>query len=377
MAMFIFSEGERTRDGPPKAGEPMFAYLDSSARSEASEARETIESWVAEYPKDGLLRWLGDFRSADNAQHISAFFELFLVRFFQANGWKIAAVEPEIDGVKGKPDFLIEDQDGLRIVVEAIVPNDKADSERGKEKLIADIKDAINAVRIPDHYLMLEAIEAPTEAINKVNLISALKVWIESKPAKDDFFEYQDKGALVKIRLLPHPGRDLESPEYRAIGVEMGGVSVSTPGGLVKKGLEKKSAKYKELELPYVIALNARGFHDTEDDYLAATYGTQAARFSMGPDGLTGEPEWIRNHDGLFNDGGRPRKQHVSGVLLFNGVAPWNWSDRYSCMIHNAFAQKPLGDLTFGGDAFVACDGILKKVEGRRISEIFNAAAGS
>jgi hypothetical protein len=374
--MAIFSEGERYRDGPPRAGEPLFSYLDSSARPVARDARQTIEMWVAEYPAKSLARWLGDFRSNDDAQHISAFFELFLVRFFQANDWKILEVEPEIDGVKGKPDFLIEGPDGVPVVVEAIVPNDKADSERGKEKLIADIKDAINAVRIPDHYLMLEAIEAPTEAINKANLIGALNAWIASKPGKDDAFEYKDKGALVNIKLLHRPGRDVDSPEYRAIGIEMGGVSVSTPGDLVKKGLERKASKYKELELPYLIALNARGFHDTEDDYLAATYGTQAARFSMGPDGLTGDPEWIRNHDGLFNDGGRPRKQHVSGVLLFNGVAPWNWSDRYSCMIHNAFAHKSLGDLSFGGDAFVACDGILKKVQGRRISEIFGMPTG-
>jgi hypothetical protein len=374
--MAIFSEGERTREGPPKAGEPMYRYLDSSARPEAREARETVESWIADYPKSSLLRWLGDFRSNDNGQHVSAFFELFLIRFFQANGWTILAVEPEIERVRGKPDLLIEGPDGVRVVVEAIVPADKADEQRGKEKLIADIKDAINAVRIPDHYLMLEAIEAPTEAINKANLIGALNAWISSNPAKDDVFEYKDKGALVNIKLLHRPGRDVDSPEYRAIGIEMGGVSVSTPGDLVKKGLERKASKYKELELPYLIALNARGFHDTEDDYLAATYGAQAARFSMGQDGLTGEPEWIRNHDGLFNDGGRPRKQHVSGVLLFNGVAPWNWSDRYSCMIHNAFAHKPLGDLSFGGDAFVACDGILKKVQGRRIGEIFGAAAG-
>jgi hypothetical protein len=374
--MIVFSEGERTREGPPKAGEPMFGYLDSSARSEAREAREVIESWIADYPESGLLRWLGDFRSNDNGQHVSAFFELFLVRFFQANGWTVIEVEPEIEGVRGKPDLLIEGPDGLRVVVEAIVPNDKADEQRGKEKLIADIKDAINAVKIPNHYLMLEAIEAPTEAINKARLISALNAWIASKPAKDEVFEYNDKGALVNIRLLHRAGRDINSPEYRAIGIEMGGVSVSTPGDLVKKGLERKASKYKELELPYVIALNARGLHDTEDDYLAATYGTQAVRFSMGRDGLTGEPEWIRNHDGLFNDGGKPRKQHVSGVLLFNGVAPWNWSDRYSCMIHNAFAHKPLGDLSFGGDAFVASDGILKKVQGRRIGEIFGSSTG-
>jgi hypothetical protein len=176
------------------------------------------------------------------------------------------------------------------------------------------------------------------------------------------------------MKVFHRPGRDVDSPKYRAIGVEMGNVSVSTPGDHVKKGLERKASKYREVQLPYVIALNARGFHDTEDDYLAATYGSQAVRFSIGPDGESGEPEWIRNDDGLFNEGGRRRKRHVSAALLFNGVAPWSWHDRSSCMIHNAYADRPLGEVTFGGDAFLARNDVLEKVEGGRVGDLFGIA---
>jgi hypothetical protein len=369
--MTVFSEGERTREGLARAGESMFAYLDSSARPEVGDCRDTIEKWIVDYPKNNLLRWLGDFRSSDDVQHFSAFFELFLFRFFQEDGWRVLEVEPRLDGVRGSPDFLIEGPDGRRIVVEAIVPNEKADEERGKQKLIADIKDAINGVKISDHYLILEAIEAPTQAIDKAKLVRALTHWIDANPSQQDVFEYRDRGALVNIKVFPRPGRNTGSPQYRAIGVEMGGVSMSTPGDHVKKGLEKKAAKYRELQIPYIIALNARGFHDTEDDFLAATYGTQAVRYSIGRDGPVGEPEWIRNSDGLFNDGGRARKQHVSAVLLFNGVAPWSWWERRSCIIHNAFADKPLGDLSFGGDAFVVDNDVLKKVEGHSIGDRF------
>jgi hypothetical protein len=372
--MIVFSEGERTREGVARAGESMFAYLDSSARREVCECRSIVEKSIADYPQDKLLRWIGDFRSSDDVQHFSAFFELFLFRFFQRDGWKVLEVEPQIDGVLGSPDFLIEGPNGSRIVVEAIVPNEKPDEERRKQKLIDDIKEAINAVRISDHYLILDAIEAPTQAIDKAKLVRALNRWIDENPGQDDVFEYRDRGALVSIKVFPRPGRNTESPQYRAIGVEMGGVSVSTPGDHVKKGLEKKAAKYRELQLPYVIALNARAAHDTEDDYLAATYGTQALRYSIGPDGPVGEPEWIRNSDGLFNDGGKPRKQHVSAVLLFNGVAPWNWYARRSCMIHNAFANKPLGDVSFGGDAFVVDDDVLTKVEGRNVGDLLEGA---
>lgn len=369
--MIAFFKGERNRLGPPQAGESMFAYLDVSARPEAAECRELIEQWLQDYPVKNLPRWLGDFRSDDDGQHASAFFELFLFHFFRANGWKVLEVEPEIEGVRGNPDFLIESPDGQRVVVEAIVPNDKRVEQRGKEKLVADIKDAINAVKIPDYYLMLDGIEAPTQAINKGRLVKTLNEWLETKPNNEDVFEYEDRSAFVKIKVLHRPGRNVDSPQYRAIGIEMGDVSVSTPGDHVKKGLEKKASKYRKVPLPYLIALNARGLHDTEDDYLAATYGSPAVRFSVGPDGSSGEPEWIRNNDGVFNNLGRPRKRHVSAALLFNGVAPWNWRDRYSYMVHNAFADRPLGDVTFGGNAFLARNDVLEKVEGGRVGDVF------
>lgn len=369
--MIAFSSAERTSLGPRRGGESMFAYLDTSARPEAAKCRELIESWLLDYPQANLHRWLGDFRSNDDGQHASAFFELFLFQFFRANGWKVLEVEPEIEGVRGNPDFLIEGADGQRVVVEAIVPNDKPLEERGKEKLIADIKDAINAVKVHDYYLMLDAIEAPSQAINKGRLIGALNQWLATKPSDEEAFEYEDCGALVKIKVFHRPGRDVDSPEYRAIGVEMGRLSVSTPGSHIKRGLERKASKYRKLQMPYLIALNARGFEDTEDDYLAATYGSEAVQISVNLDGISGESKWVRNTDGIFNDGGKPRKRHVSAALLFNGVAPWNWRERYSCMIHNAFAQYPLGEVTFGGHAFIARDAMLEKIQGGRVGDVF------
>jgi hypothetical protein len=43
-------------------------------------------------------------------------------------------------------------------------------------------------------------------------------------------------------------------------------------------------------------------------------------------------------------------------------------------MIHNAFANKPLGDVSFGGDAFVVDDDVLTKVEGRNVGDLLEGA---
>jgi hypothetical protein len=153
--------------------------------------------------------------------------------------------------------------------------------------------------------------------------------------------------------------------------MEIGGVSSSTPGLSLKKALEIKASKYRNLPHPYFIAINARGFHDTEDDYLAATYGSDAVQISLGVDGeKVGEPRWVRLTNGLYNDGGRARKTNVSGVIFFNGVAPWNWSDRRCCLIHNAYSTSPLFKLSLGGDAYVPTGGTLNKIHGKNVGDL-------
>ncbi|MXP45614.1 hypothetical protein [Allopontixanthobacter sediminis] len=238
--MEIFTKGERVREGPPRAGESRYSYLNASAREEAAIARRTVEDWLADYPAGNFSHWLGDFQSADDGQHQSAFFELFLFQFFSKSGCEIIAVEPSFEGQKGNPDFHLRDKVGREFIVEAISPNFSADINKGKEKLTAEIKDAINSLPINNHLLILEKIEAPFESINKKRLADALLQWIANNPDENDLFEYRDKGALVQLKAIARRGLEASSRSHRPIAVEMGDVSISTPGMEIRRGLEKK-----------------------------------------------------------------------------------------------------------------------------------------
>ena len=361
--MSLFSDHVRTRLGPPDEGEPVFEYLDASARSEAAQARDDIEDWLAIYPVDKIDRWIGDFKSRHKDQHRSAFFELFLFSFFKSTGWEVE-VETEFEGLSGRPDFLLRRDTGETIVVEAVSPSAGSDSDRGRTKLLNELKDALNTIKISDYFLGLQFVEAPDYSIKKQKLLRCVNEWLATRPEQGSVLTYSDGGALIQIEAIRCSPRDTEDPDYRAIGIEHTGTSVSTPGERVRKSLLTKASKYRSLDLPYVVALNSTSMLDSEEDFIAATYGTPAVRFRMGCDGLAGEPQWVRNEDGLFNEGGRPRKTNVSATLIFDHVAPWQWRNRKSYLINNAYASHPIDPQTTIGDiAYIAADGVLERVE--------------
>ncbi|WP_273678471.1 hypothetical protein [Erythrobacter fulvus] len=348
--------------------------MNTSAREEAETARRTIENWFGDYPREFRSRWLGDFRSHDDGQHESAFFELFLFKFFQANLCKRVEIEPDFEWQKGAPDFLVETKDGMIFVVEAISPNYRSDEVASSSKISSEIRDAINEIALENHYIVLEKIIPPSRSIKKNKIKISIENWIKSNPKKNEKFIYKDSGCYIKISLIESPNRDLNSLNYRAIGIEVGGVSTRRSGEEIKMALEKKANKYRSLGMTYIIALNARSIVDTEDDYISANYGTNSLVFDIGRDGIENrEPNLVRNNDGLFNDGGRARKANVSAVLIFDGIKPWQWRDRKSSLIHNAFAKHPLGALQLGGDAWCIQGSDLCKIEGRDVGSIFDA----
>lgn len=368
--MRIFSDKARSRYGPPTSNESMFSYLDESARPEVELVRKTVEGWLEGYPSTNFDHWLGDFCSSNDGAHQSAFFELFLFRYFVAIGWEVLAVEPEIDGVTGNPDFLLRDSTGKQVVVEAISPSYRSDKELKRDSLAEDIKDAINSVISPNHYLILKKLEPPKNAVKKRPIAEAIEKWLLSDPRRGDIFHYIVDELVIEIEAYPRPGRDISSVNYRSIGVEIGKFTVSTPGADVKAALLKKAQKYKGIKIPYVIALNARKMHDSEDDFISATYGVEKVVVTLNPDGGSDDHRWERDTNGLFNDGGKLRKRHVSAVLVFDGIQPWSWREHRSCTIHNEGALQPLEGACFGGDAFFPEHGVLRKVEGKDVGEL-------
>ena len=80
----LFDNLTRNDAGPKQYGEPAFTYLNQSGREDVARVREVLERFFQDYPSAHQAEIRRRFRSTDDIQHKSAFFELFLhqlVRF--------------------------------------------------------------------------------------------------------------------------------------------------------------------------------------------------------------------------------------------------------------------------------------------------------
>ena len=117
--MGVFEEGVREDSRPSQHKESAFAYLSRSARPEAEQARQRIESWFARYPADAANELALRLQSRLDDQHRAAFFELLLHELLLRCGHPVAAIEPKLAHTWKSPDFLVEGQFYLEAVAAA------------------------------------------------------------------------------------------------------------------------------------------------------------------------------------------------------------------------------------------------------------------
>jgi hypothetical protein len=87
--LLVFSQNERTEPRPKRETESSFVYLDNSARPMAAWARDLVESWFTHYPASAQKEWRDRYRSDDDQEHGSAFFELYCHEFLRRHGFSI------------------------------------------------------------------------------------------------------------------------------------------------------------------------------------------------------------------------------------------------------------------------------------------------
>ena len=80
--MELFDEIQRIRNGPAEFTEPEFNSINLSGRERDARVRQVLEEWFSHYPVEAQSELRGRFRSSDNVQHRSTFFELFLHELF-------------------------------------------------------------------------------------------------------------------------------------------------------------------------------------------------------------------------------------------------------------------------------------------------------
>lgn len=128
----LFDEIERTETRRKRERESTFGYLNSSARTPMTAARAVFEQWFDSYPESGKVDLRARFRSPIDAQHQSAFWELYLHELFSRLGLTLEP-HPEIQASRNHPDFLVKEGDVAKFYLEGIVAGLPSAKDAGAE----------------------------------------------------------------------------------------------------------------------------------------------------------------------------------------------------------------------------------------------------
>src|SRR5205085_11801772 len=119
----LFEEKRRSHQGPASHNENPFDFYDRSARAEIAAMRNYLNKWFGDYPEFEQAELKARFMTSFSP----AFFELFLYKLFQEQGFEIQ-IHPQIEGTRRRPDFLIRKLEH-QIYVEAKEAKDTTEAQ--------------------------------------------------------------------------------------------------------------------------------------------------------------------------------------------------------------------------------------------------------
>jgi hypothetical protein len=147
-----------------------------------------------------------------------------------------------------------------------------------------------------------------------------------------------------------------------------GFVDSSTP---IRKAITAKAGRYGDLELPYVIAVNALDEASVDViDIMNALFGEEKCIVSSGEDGGISGAGITRVPNGAWTSESGPRNTRVSAVLLAVLLYPWTVGSAVVRLIHNPWARRPYSSPLTCLPQGIPEDSAIKWLEGKSLHEL-------
>jgi hypothetical protein len=354
----LFDDTERTETRTKLDREPIFAYLNLSARAPLTAARQVLEKWFERYPESGKDDLRARFRSPIDGQHQSAFWELYLHELFSGMGYALEP-HPDIELSANHPDFLIK-RDGVpAFYLEAIVAGLPSVREAGAEARLAEVFDLVNKLKALDWFLQVEHRGLPDTPPPVKSLRIELEKWLagldrpaieESLKAEDwerlPRFEWTHDGLTLSFTASPTSERTAGDQNARPIGIRMGEAHLIETDNDIRHAVEVKAKKYGELNLPLVVAVNVVGEHCDETDIFNALFGTETILATRTPAGTFAE-SGKRLPDGVWFGKKGPRNKTVSAVLVVGNIDVYFCGEKPLLLVHNPYARRHLDEPSY------------------------------
>ena len=328
----LFDDIRREYQGPALYAEPQFTYLNRSARPQAVTIRDTLERWFSRYPEGETKKdVIGRFRSGDDSQYRSAFFELLLHELLLQLNCMIE-LHPPIEGTANRPDFLVNPTAGSSFYLEAAIVSDESDEEAAARARMNTIYDVLDRLDSPDFFVGIEIDQLPVSPPPARQIRAFLKRNLDLVNADTIADLWRTKGfdavprwpfnySNWEIEFYPIPKKPESRGKHgvRPLGafIQSRARDIDSVSALRDKLLEKAS-HYGELSLPYVIAVDALTDIPVDcDDVCDALF---------------------RKEDGLWMSPSGPRYTRVSCVMITR-VQEWNVSNAPTYLYHNPWAR--------------------------------------
>ena len=314
----LFDDLFRTHDLPAGYNESGFDYLNRSAKSPIRKIRDLLEDWFSRYPSTDQFELRQRFRSRDEYNHSSAFFELWLHELLVRLGCT-AKVHPPIPGTNRRPDFLVKSLQKYDFYLEAIhVTGASGDDSRAQARLNV-LYDSLNYLNSPNFFINLDVNGTPNTPVPARDIRFFLERELaQLKPELIDRFLHLRRFDLIPQWRFEHEGLRIKcwpTPkpiELRGVaGVRT--VAATTFGGIIesetpiKNAVIGKAKRYGLLDLPLVVAVNATDSFISDRDVLSALYGSVSGRH---------EPEMLNDSRGVWGSIDNPAWTRLSAVLV-------------------------------------------------------------
>jgi len=376
----LFYDKQRSYMGYYHPPEPLYEYLDRSARPEAEKIRDMLELWYSRYPEGKDKKDLGQrFRSSIEVHHDAAFFELLIHETLLKLGCQ-PEPHPELSGKSTHPEFFVRSPRG-DFFLEALVVRDETDEEAAARHRWERTLQAINSIPCKDFALDLTQEGLPKSEVP----LSDWKLKI-----KDLLKKYEREQVLV----IPHEERPKVDLEHDGLKATFRLIPKNTPtdetGNLIwgtlgpgefigtfeaiEKKMEKKAGKYGCMEIPFVLAVNVKKRWPMQNQFMNALFGEEGLRYYRNRktgDGLG--THLVRTGGGVWmHEDGRPRNQKVSAAIFFENVHETNVPYAKGTLFHHPWAASPYkSELTVFPQMIPNAKGAYDEISGQGLETLY------
>lgn len=375
----IFDTCTRTDLDPAKYSDSKFGYLNRSARPEAERVRDLIEVWAANYPKEHLKELRTRLRGAG---HISAFFELALHEMLRRFQYSLE-IHPEVPSRKTtRPDFLVKASATEEFYVEGVLTSDPFEPDAASQARLNQVYDVLNRMDSPNFFLDVSISGSPTKSPPVKKIREFLKRELAQLDPEDvaqtvekngleasPKWQFGDNDWNIEIRPIPKSLKARGKPGVRPIGIISPEAKWIDGCNNIRDAVKDKGGKYGDLQLPYIVAVNALGGFVRDIDVIEALFGKESFVFDR--DDLNKPPVMKRRLNGAWTSPARAVYTRVSGVLIANNLTPWNVARSFVRLYHNPWAKRPISQQLFPIPQAVPDDNTMRQVDGLAIRDVF------